>query len=758
MVRRAESFLAFLVAITTSCSAEIPYPIASQVVVTPSQTTITLGETAQFTAYAIDASGKNIGDVSSSIHALDPSVLVPVAGSPGLLKAVGVGRTELHVTAGSASGTAAVTATCPKFSGPTTHQGTIGKSEVWRAADSPHIVTGDVTIQGTESDGSPVTLVVESCSQVEVAKDVAILVGNGDRGELHVEGVSTKEGPSGRVTFAPDSPNAAPGHWVGIVFNSRKDRKTTTDSRLRHVRLVGAGGAGKSPQPLQAAVRVLGADDTAGTPVLDGVVIEESAGHGIALSEHAGLGLGSKNPEITKSALSAVYTPAEQVGTVPEGIFTQNGANEIHVVGGRMTHTGNWTVKSVPYLVLGDITVGARVAKGGVAPFLTLGAGVTLKFSKGTRLSVATAPGEEAGVFADGSKTDGIVLTSAEANPAPGDWVGVVFGRGIHPGTNLFYTKVTYAGGENGLVGVDGDYKRVDNGNIVLLAQPPPLLLQNAVLDQGAGYGIVRGYYSAGTVSFVGNSASSPPNFTIKPERSNNFGKALAFGAESPQNPLVLASERCQGQDCKPVFNDGDSIKAESLCGQSAKLPPFGWRIDLKKPEDVKPYTDLIKGYAMIVRQEHPQRSLHWLVYDIPATAASLAEGASPGGTLPSGAKQISPYNAACPVPPAECGKVKKECADRDVACTKYNTCIKMNTNVSDPSCSSMQDQCLSAPCDRVKFDTICAAPTYVFELRALDVVTIDMTGATTLADVESKLRPSTLGSAVLYLTYQAAE
>ena len=37
-----------------------------------------------------------------------------------------------------------------------------------------------------------------------------------------------------------------------------------------------------------------------------------------------------------------------------------------------------------------------------------------------------------------------------------------------------------------------------------------------------------------------------------------------------------------------------------------------------------------------------PRNFYHWLVYDIPASAAGLAEGASPGGGLPAGAKELN--------------------------------------------------------------------------------------------------------------------
>jgi phosphatidylethanolamine-binding protein (PEBP) family uncharacterized protein len=727
------------------CSAENPHQIAVKVVISPANSAVVLGETVRFAAQAFDENGRVISDVTAAILPTDSTVLSLDGVTPGLVKAVGVGRAALVVTAGAASAMATVTVSCPQSKGPTSHYGTIDRSEVWRAVDSPHQITGDLVISGTESDNSPVTVVIESCAKVEVAKDAAIFVGNGGLGVLSVQGANTKEGPSGLVTFVPDDPTAGPGYWAGIVFNSQGK---TASSLLRSASIVKAGG--KALKPPQAAIKILGEEGTASPPNLSGIIVEQSGGHGIALSQEAGVGLDSKNLTITKAALSAVSTPAQQAGTVPDGTFTDNGANEILVTGGALTIPATWAVNTVPYHIIGDVAIGSGrmgpPGRGAVVPFLALGSGVTMRFAKGVRLSVAHQVGEVGGILWIGTASAPITLTSAEANPAPGDWVGVVAGRGLDVRSTMVHTTISYAGAPSGIAGADGDYQHADNGSLILLVAPSVTLVQNSTFQQSAGYGIVRGFIEATAISFVGHSASAPANPSIRPELANTFDeKTLVFGKESASNPLVLASQSCVGTTCQTVLKDGDPIKQEMLCGSTAKSPPLSWRYNLTA-EKAKPYTDQVKSYALLVRQEVPNRSLHWLISDLPTSTASLAAGTSPG-SLPAGAKETNPYNVTCPAAPSECTKIREECSTQDTTCLAYFNCT---TN-----CANLKNQCHSTSCDRIKLNGICALPIYSFELRALSVPTIDLAGATTLDDLEAKLQLVTLGVASFRVTYK---
>ena len=57
---------------------------------------------------------------------------------------------------------------------------------------------------------------------------------------------------------------------------------------------------------------------------------------------------------------------------------------------------------------------------------------------------------------------------------------------------------------------------------------------------------------------------------------------------------------------------------------------------DVPLEEEWFPYKDMLKVGTL-----PGDLFIHWMVYDIPASVTSLSEGASPGGNLPAGAKEL---------------------------------------------------------------------------------------------------------------------
>jgi hypothetical protein len=82
------------------------------------------------------------------------------------------------------------------------------------------------------------------------------------------------------------------------------------------------------------------------------------------------------------------------------------------------------------------------VNDGGV---LTIEAGVTVKFSDNTTISVGeTGTGK---VLINGTAQNQITLTTQYDTPAAGEWYGLDFYSGTASGSQVTYTKIDYAGG-----------------------------------------------------------------------------------------------------------------------------------------------------------------------------------------------------------------------------------------------------------------------------------------------------------------------
>ena len=87
---------------------------------------------------------------------------------------------------------------------------------------------------------------------------------------------------------------------------------------------------------------------------------------------------------------------------------------------------------------------------------------------------------------------------SAEATPAPGDWVGVVFEGTPDPRSKIAYAKIAYAGGASQISSYDcpGPLSSSfsDVGAILILGKPASAFVTNTTIESSAGDGIIRGW------------------------------------------------------------------------------------------------------------------------------------------------------------------------------------------------------------------------------------------------------------------------
>ena len=171
--------------------------------------------------------------------------------------------------------------------------GAIETDTTWLAADSPFVVTGDVTVE------PGVTLTIEAGVDVRFATCDDTSSGiDGSRIELIVEGILDVAGISGdAVQFVSGDPVPLEGDWYGIRF---QDTFESSDSTLRHAKIAHT----------RYAVRL-----TNSSPLLEDMDIDKAALNGIRGSARGGIPFSP-----TRVTVSNAGTPVSLTGV--SGVWT----------------------------------------------------------------------------------------------------------------------------------------------------------------------------------------------------------------------------------------------------------------------------------------------------------------------------------------------------------------------------------------------------------------------------------------------------
>lgn len=388
---------------------------------------------------------------------------------------------------GGASPDAAVSTCAPIEGDGTVHGGGALSTddETWTAAGSPHVLDFGLTIR----EGQKLT--IEPCAVVRVRKGTAILV----QGALVAEGAADRP-----IRFERADANDP---WKNI------ETRENSEVRLAHASLVGGGFTNGDRIETVAMFDVRGNQDA---PPKDNVRVEDvtldgSASLGLLLREGGSLATGSRGLTITGGAAAPIRSWARAAGSLPQGTYTGNQQDEILLTaeGSRDAVREDMTLadRGVPYHVVGsELLVGYANTADAPKATLTIEAGVTLRFAKGSRLSVdayATDKPAVGALRALGTADAPVVFTSAEEAPAAGDWVGITFKGAPDPNDRIDHAVIAYAGGDSGISSYDCPYpekKTFSNyGAIIVFGQQPTSgFVTNTAFENSNGDGVVRGW------------------------------------------------------------------------------------------------------------------------------------------------------------------------------------------------------------------------------------------------------------------------
>jgi hypothetical protein len=301
--------------------------------------------------------------------------------------------------------------------------------ETWTAADSPHIIMFDTSVNAA--------VTIEECAVVQIAGRRFVTIRAG--------GSITANGTDGRpVRIERHDPATA---WSSI---STVNGGTLS---LAYTIVDGGGDPGNATLALSGALDIANsAPVTAPIFHVDHVEVLNSASQGVYMHDGGGFTPTSKSLIVRGALGFPVHMWPRAVGTLPVGRYSENLFPRILLStagNAQVRETTTMHMRGVPYQVGLQPNFPLTVASGTSAmpATLTIEPGVRIEFLQGSTLSVEPTSGVMASsgnLMAIGTIDAPIVFTSAAATPAAGDWFGVWFGQ--RPNSRMDFVRVEFAG------------------------------------------------------------------------------------------------------------------------------------------------------------------------------------------------------------------------------------------------------------------------------------------------------------------------
>ncbi len=289
--------------------------------------------------------------------------------------------------------------------------GLLEQDATWNALPVPYQMQGHVNVGGAsgatltidpgavlewEGGGlyigslAPGQLVIDAAADPVVMTSAAVSPLAGDW-----FGVRTEEYDLGTTIKGLTTEYAAIGVSVAEGGDVAVEQLTALDNELHGVRVIDADSRlivvdshlERASQPLIYAAHNVGGVTVTGTTITGGLDVPIRIGKG--------------HPE----------------GMGTDNVLTGNADDRIELVGGEVERSAAWPDPGVPYLVVGDLEI-----SGATSPVLTLEDGVVLHMN--TLIDVGTTNGNPGGLAVNGT-SQGVLVTSAQASPTIGDWLGI---------------------------------------------------------------------------------------------------------------------------------------------------------------------------------------------------------------------------------------------------------------------------------------------------------------------------------------------
>ena len=237
------------------------------------------------------------------------------------------------------------------------------------------------------------------------------------------------------ILFTSGTEMPKPGDWVGIVFDDAIGKE---GALLEHAIVEYAG---RDSHGGEGAITVFRAFPAGSVSIVDTTFRRDNLA---AVSNHhdaATFGRFERNTFSDNARDLRVSAPV--LAAMGSG---NDLSDEIEVAGGTVTKSGELPKTKGAIYVTEPIYVGTESSTPkypvdlSEVPVLTIPSGSTLRFAPKTWLEVGTkGPG--------GLHAENVTFTSAADKPAPGDWVGLIFGEHAQA-TRVTGSTIQYAGAE----------------------------------------------------------------------------------------------------------------------------------------------------------------------------------------------------------------------------------------------------------------------------------------------------------------------